>query len=79
MATLEGKYGPTSTVKETEAVSKLEAYMRINQASLEGRGKNSSAPILSLSDGQLTALFAPRQLTTLVQRPLGRLPRSCGL
>jgi hypothetical protein len=79
MMTLAGKYGPPPfpEMDRAAAEGRLEAYMRIVQAALEGRDGPLQAPALHLSDAQLVALFSPQQLTVLVQRPLSRPAHEC--
>jgi hypothetical protein len=50
------------------AATRLEAYERVSHAA----AGPARAPVLYLSDEQLAALFAPRQLENLVYRPLRR-------
>ena len=64
MTTLAAKYGPAPSVSADVAAGRLEAYARVSQAALEGRDGPLRAPALLLTDGQLAALFAPRQLAT---------------
>ncbi len=59
------------------AAARLDAYGRAVRASLVHREGPSRPPVLRLSDEQLAALFAPRQLDSLVVRPLGRAPVEC--
>jgi hypothetical protein len=59
-----------------DAAARLDAYGRACRAALVGRGETPQPPVLLLSDEQLAALFAPRQLESLVRAPLAR-PREC--
>ena len=63
---LPGKYGPAGEPPLTAAVAaaRLEAYERVTRATAGA----VRAPVLHLSDEQLAALFAPRQLESLVER-----------
>ena len=78
--TLATKYGPADArraVTAAAAAGMLDAYTRIAQAALEARGGPLYAPVLSLSDEQLSGLFAPRQLAALVKQPLERPTHDC--
>ena len=57
--------------------ARLEAYARVTRAALEARDGPLRAPVLHLTDEQLSGLFAPRQLAALVDRPLTRLAPAC--
>ncbi len=77
MTTLATKYGPVDSVTASAAAGQLQAYARIARAALEGRDGALRAPVLLLTDEQLAALFAPRQLAALVRHPLERPSRDC--
>ena len=77
MTTLASKFGFVDTLQDEELINnyfrRLEVYLRVSQATITARsGKPLSAPILHLNDEQLKLLFAPRQLTILVNYPLER-------
>ena len=77
MTSLATKYGPVNSVAAAAAAGQLESYARIARAALEGRDGAIHAPILLLTNEQLVALFAPRQLTALVRYPLERPAHDC--
>jgi hypothetical protein len=60
-----------SEVRVAEAATQLAAYERAARAVQAGKEGPLRPPITLLSDEQLAALFAPRQLDLLVRRPLG--------
>jgi len=76
---LESKLGSRSSPLPSaiDASARLEAYERVSRAALVRGHGSKDAPVLQLSDEQLTALFAPRQLEQLVKRPLHREQTSC--
>jgi len=73
---LPGKYGPADgePLTASAAAARLGAYERVTRAA----AGPARAPILYLSDEELAALFAPRQLESLVERPLRRQVAECG-
>jgi hypothetical protein len=73
---LGGKYGPAPDIADLTvdaAAARLDTYDRAARASLASRGELPRAPILQVGDERLAALFAPRQLESLVRAPLGRV------
>lgn len=76
MTTLVGKCGPTGRPGRPadKAATQLEAYERVTRAV---HTRSLRAPAFWLSEEQLSALFAPRQLDSLVVRPLRRDDLSC--
>jgi hypothetical protein len=54
------------------AAGQIEVYTHVVRAALEARNGILHAPVLLLSDEQLSGLFAPRQMAVLVKRPLAR-------
>lgn len=69
MTTLAPKFGLTAPVLQTS----FEAYARIVQAAIEGHDGALYAPAFRLNAGQLTGLFAPRQVDLLL-KPLRQPP-----
>jgi len=61
-----------------EAATRLDAYERVMRA-IAGAGPNGPPrpPVLYLSEEQLAALFAPRQLEALVTLPLRASDAEC--
>jgi hypothetical protein len=81
MATLASKYGPDPAAEPPgaeRAAAQLESYERAARSSLSHKEGPAAAPVMQLSDEQLAALFAPRQLDALVRRPLDRGEPGCG-
>jgi hypothetical protein len=67
---------PAPTV--ATATTQLDAYVRaLRAANLVGKNGPVLAPVLHVSDAQLAALFAPKQLLDLVVRPLQRSVPRC--
>ena len=76
---MEGKLGPAGEgPSPATAAARLEAYERVARVALAGKEGVAHAPVFYLSDEQLAALFAPRQLENLVKRPLWREVPECG-
>ena len=53
-----------------EAAARLGAYERVARAACGP----ARAPVTLLADGELAALFSPRQVETLIARPLRPAP-----